>query len=220
MNNIEVQAKIDLKTKYYDNELYCFSSEEKDSYNSIIRDLNGNYGFLDIVLDFSDYYQLEPLFDTISKMPNFDVIKNTISMQYLLYSILNKANIVKLDNSNIGINDIQYNLFSNNLKNIFSGSLLNYIDVYQTIRRKAKEETEKGYARIICLLDNVHDIHLQQCINDLVVYRGDVSIIGFTTKELASSLTTNKKAVDDNKDYKLFMSEKKMSELKKEGMRR
>ena len=209
MRDIDIQAKINLKVSYYDNELYMFSSEEKELYNGVIGEINNGYGYYDLVLDFNSFDELDSLFENLSSLPKYETIKKMITMQYLLSEILKKANIL----------DLSDNFKKGDLRKIIGGTLLSVGDILNTVMNKAKLESEKKYARIICLLDNVNDPILQQCINDLYAFRSEVSIIGYTTKDLESNLTTTNVPLDSNHDCKVFISDKKMSELKKEGRR-
>ena len=210
MRNIDIQAKINLKISYYDNELYIFSSEEKELYNGVIDEINNDYGYYDLVMDFNNYNELEPLFESLSSLPKYVEIKKMVTMQFVLSEILKKAEIL----------DLSDNFKKGDLRKIIGSTLLGVDDVLNSVKTKAKVACEKQYARIICLLDNVNDPILQQCINDLFACRSEVAIIGYTTNDLASYLTTKNVLLDKNHDCKLYISDKKMSELKKGGRKK
>ena len=91
--------------------------------------------------------------------------------------------------------------------------LLLNTELFDALENKAKETIEKK-ARIHFLLDNVDDVILQKCINDLYVYRTDVSMMGYTTKRLLSTLTSNNHAMENVHDYMRFDSEVKQKTKK------
>jgi len=203
-------VEIFLTNHDHDNIIYFLDKTEKDIYEKIIELLNKDYGYLDIVLDFKDYDKLKPLFEQIPD--NDDYTRIIILSDYLNYSILTKANIDTLDG--IQVSKVGECIFGKDLEkyNNMDELLLN-TELFDALENKAKETIEKK-ARIHFLLDNVDDVILQKCINDLYVYRTDVSMMGYTTKRLLSTLTSNNHAMENVHDYMRFDSEVKQKTKK------
>ena len=204
-------VEIFLTNHDHDNIIYFLDKTEKDIYEKIIELLNKDYGYLDIVLDFKDYDKLKPLFEQIPEK-DMNSYKIMILSDYLNYSILTKANIDTLDG--IQVSKVGKCIFGKDLEkyNNMDELLLN-TELFDALENKAKETIEKK-ARIHYLLDNVDDVILQKCINDLYVYRTDVSMMGYTTKKLLSTLTSNNHAMENVHDYMRFDSEIKQKTKK------
>ena len=111
--------------------------------------------------------------------------------------------------------DLQNDLYNGNYNNFLDTYLLLFMDIYESLREKAKQETIKQYARIHFLLDNVNDKILQRNINDLFVYRGDISMIGYTSKDLNSYHTTSNVFMESVHDYQSYVSDKRLTKIKK-----
>lgn len=204
----------DLDNHYYDNIIYFLDETEKDKYEKIKELLNHDYGYLDIVLDFNDYELLKPLFEQISDKDNSTKI--SILSDYLNYSILSRANITTLDN--IEVSKVGEILFGKDLDRYYNmDEILFNMEVFDTIKNKVKTDNKKN-ARIHYLLDNVDDFTLQKCINDLYVYRVGIAMMGYTTKELSSTLTTNNHMMERVHDYMCFYSDIKQKKKIRGGI--
>lgn len=207
----------DLNSHYYDNIIYFLTEEEKEKYIKIRELLEKDYGYLDIVLDFDDYYKLKPLFDKLPKDEiQRKVMKNMIISDYLNYSILSKAGIEI--NRGVSVSKIGEALFSGDLKKYIDNEDLffNY-DVCEPIEKLAEKTTNKK-ARIHFILNNVKDKRLQQNINDLFVYRCDIAMMGYTTKELLTYHASNGEFMQDIHDYTSILSDNKRKRLIRGGM--
>ena len=190
--------KNDLNNHDYDNIIYFLDETEKDKYEKIKELLNNDYGYLDIVLDFNDYNKLKPLFEQVTDK-DMESYKIMILSNYINYSILNKAGVENL--IDVIVPKVAEDLFSEDLdKYITSGDMLLNYEVFEAIKDKAKEEYKK-YARIHYLLDNVDDIMLQKCINDLFVYRSSIAMMGYTTEKLLAYSTSNNHPLERVHDY-------------------
>ena len=110
MENLEKIARSNLKTHYYDNAIYFFAESEKEKYERIKEYLKEDYGFLDVILDFSDYKLLEPLISSVPTYLNLLSIKRQIIESYLNYIILREAKIKKVEYVG-NIKDIESSLF-------------------------------------------------------------------------------------------------------------
>ena len=195
----------DLDNHYYDNIIYYLDKKEKDKYEKIKELLNHDYGYLDIVLDFKDYDKLKPLFEQIPD--NDNSTKISILSDYLNYSILSRANITTLDN--IEVSKVGEILFGKDLDRYYNmDEILFNMEVFDTIKNKVKTDNKKN-ARIHYLLDNVDDFTLQKCINDLYVYRVGIAMMGYTTKELSSTLTTNNHMMERVHEMLNYIKQKK-----------
>ncbi|MBR1377200.1 MAG: hypothetical protein IJ565_05295 [Bacilli bacterium] len=215
MKSIESKVESDLQSHYYDNRIYFMSEEEKDKYEKIKELLKKDYGFLDIVLEFDDFNELDKIFDGIQSNDNYDNIKHRIINQYLNYKMLKNANIDEYHKTNVS--DIEKDLFSGDIEKIANMDLLSPIITNTIIKTKAKD-TKRGYGRVNILLDSVNDAFLQSHINDLIVYRGNVAIMGYTTKELVTYYTSSGGIIENIKDYGAEYSEEKVKEFKKRGI--
>ena len=201
-------VKYHLCNHYYDNMIFTLDESEIDKYNKILELLKENYGYLDIVLDFTDYDRRKPLF---LKYPN---AISFIIEGYVYYSILSKANI-NIDDYDINSRE--------QLEKMYNGEEFETLwieKVLEKLKEKAKE-TERGYARIHCLFDNIDDVRLQQEVNALFYTRsGNVAFMGYHTKPLLSKCTTTGDRVDPVHDYSHEISAKARKVLEKRFERR
>lgn len=218
MDNLKVTAIINMKKSYYDNELYEFSSSEKEDYNKIISNLGQDYGFLDIILKFDDYYRLESLFEKIPDNSNRQMIINTIIKQYINIKILKQINVDTKEIFDVDLNKLEMDLFCGDIKRLMSTKWLMFETVEKLVQKKAIE-SQNRYARMFFLLDDVYDKQLQKNINDLFAWRGSIAMIGYTTKKLESYTTTNNQLVESTHDYTSYVSSKRLKEVKEEGRR-
>ena len=188
--------KHDLCNHHYDNMIYTLDESETSVYEQVIELLKKDYGFLDIVLDFTDYDRIKPLF---LKYPNAIPF---IIEDYVYYSILSKANI--------NIEDYDINS-REQLEKMYNGEEFEILwieKVLEKLKEKAKE-TENGEARVHFLFDNIDDVRLQQEVNALFYTRsGNVAFMGYHTKPLLSKCTTTGDRVDPVHDYIKVISDK------------
>ena len=191
------EVEIDLIQNYYDNAIYYLKPEE---YERIIGLLDKDYGYLDVILNFKDYYKLKPLLDQATGK----YIKYTMINDYLNYSMLRNANIN--DDKREYLFDGDYTKFME------ADNLSFFLDVEEALKDKAKE-TEKQKVRIHYLLDEVKDIQLQKCINYLFVYRCGITMMGYTTNDLLSYYTTNNNIMQDVHDHRMVMTYKRENKL-------
>lgn len=204
--------EIHLDNHDHDNIIYFLDETEKDKYEKIIELLNKDYGYLDVVLDFNDYDKLNPLLSKLSDKNVFNRIM--ILSDYLNYSILTKANIDIVDG--MKVSNVGKHLFSDDLEKYNKmNEVIFTSDVVDALKAKAEKKNKK--ARIHYLLDNVDNIILQKCINDLYVYHADVAMMGYTTKNLSTTLTSNSNYMENIHDYMSFDSDVKQKKLIKGG---
>lgn len=187
----------DLSTNYHDNAIYFLKENEYEKIKTL---LDKDYGYLDVILKFDDYQKLYPL---LQEAKTKGVIYMIIT-DYINNSILKNANIGD------PMRDI---LFEGDIdKYKKSDSLIFYYDVQEELNNKAKD-TKKKKARIHYLLDNVKDIELQKCINDLFVYRCGISMMGYSTDNLLSYYTSTNHPMDEVHDYRKVMTYQKINKI-------
>ena len=205
------KIKGDLNNHYHDNIIYQLNENEIDKYNEIKTLLDKDYGYLDIVLDFSDYDKLDALFKQLSNK-NI-LLKHTINSDYINYCILKKAGIENIDF--VSISEIGKNLFRGDIfKYMNCDSLLFDFNVSEQIKKKA-QTTKNKKCRIHFLLDNVTNVDLQKCINDFIAYRCDIAMMCYTTKDLLTHYTTNNNIIERIHDYIEIESNEKEKVLRK-----
>ena len=219
MSNIKISASINLKKEYYQNIIYMLSEDEKDTYYSMLELLNEDYGFLDIKINFVDYYKVQQTIESIPANLDKKVLSNIIIRQYLLYKLLKESEIDTYVEYEIPIENFADSVFCGDYNKIRNTKLLMIDDVYEKIKEKAKSKPNP-YARIHFLINDVSDEELQKGINDLFFCRSSISMIGYTTHNLLTYETTKGLNISQPNDFTLIASEKKMDEMKKEGRRR
>lgn len=219
MGNIRIDAKINLSRNYIENQIYEFSETEVDDFNKLKEYLKEDYGFFDIVLNFSDFYRLYNLIDDIPDKLDKNAVTGVIINQYLNYKILKQANIDTFAAYNRNLKSLEQDLFSGSFDQIKNTRWLNFNQTLKDLEIKGKT-SRMGYSRIHFMLDTVNDKILQTKINDLFYNRSRVTMMAYTTKEMLTKEISNGDILDNNRDFKEFISEQRLSEMKKEGMSR
>ena len=189
------EVKRDLENHYDWNYIYySLSNEEYDKVKELVRK---DYGFLDIVLEFDDYEKLDKLKNNIPQDLYVDMITSSIIEQYVNYKIVKQLP----KNRYADISRLENELFSGDF-DVFKNSKWLFFYRLEELLKKEALKCENKYARILVLLDSIDDIDLQRKINDLIVFRTNIAIMGYTTKEdLLIYGTTNNVFIEDPHDY-------------------
>ena len=216
---MEILKKIkeDLNDNYFDNMIYTFDSSERKEYRELQKILNKDYGFLDIVLDFRDYYRLANLLrretDDDEDKPitreeiDADEVRNAILNDYLYYTLLIKAGV------DVSTNQTKLNKLFNGLYNM-EESLLPFLCL-DSIFEQSFRRGKKG-VRVHILFDEIADFNLQLHVNDMFSTQSDVAFIGYCTDKPLTYYTYSGQPLEPGVDYKPVVSDKKRkSHIKK-----
>lgn len=176
------------ETKYYEKaKKYVYKRvEESEKYNGL---------YIDIVLDFSDYSKVKPLFDeNDGEIDNYEKRKARINKiyDYLKYSILAKLkNVINIDDDSdffdSSLRDLYngepiWNTFPDNLFFEGVGSVVNAVN---------------RYLRIHIFLDEVDDVDLKVAINSFLV-ENQFAFMCYTAKELATYMSIKGESISSS----------------------
>ena len=219
MSKIEIIGNYDSLLKKYickfsqRNMIAYFSKSEKNIINTIKECVTEeNLGYLDVPLDFSDYDRLQPMISNLPDDKYRMYEKHFIARQYLLYQIMKSA---KLDKE-YSLVDFEKNLFSDDVYKLHDAHTpFDFEDISEELNHKAQDTSTIGAARIHFFLDEVNDIPLQLCINDIYATRWNIGMMGYTTKDRLLLATTTGNGIQDINDFMSYTSDKREEEKKK-----
>ena len=197
-----------LHTNIYDNEIhYDLTSEEIKEIKEAI-EIN-DFGTLDVVIDFMNTDMIRK---AIAEAPDH-LSKKTLSAeiwhQYMCLELLNqldqmgvKTNLVDLDHQN---------------EIVFSGEFTQFEELQFTdfflIDTYLKNKLSKRI-RIHFFMENIADIELQECINQIFASRASSICIGYTTAEdLITYNTLNGQVLEAVHDYREFHNDEYYQKL-------
>ena len=177
---------------------YLYSDLTDEEYKQTKELIKDDYGFLDVVLNFDDYKQLDNLKNSIPD--SFDssqrklVIKSIIE-QYVNYKIVKSADVEKYNCS-----ELEDVLFGKSFEKYRESKWILFYRLPELLKEEA-ESKENKEARLLLLLDSIEDIHLQKAINNIISSRS-ITLFGYTTKEdLLSYYTDQGNLLQDPHDY-------------------
>lgn len=210
MDNIINRIKSDLEYVYFDNYIYFMTEDDRDIYDETKKLLKEDYGFYDIVIDFDDFEIVNDILKTIPENHGHELLSMQIVENYLNYKIIKES---KISYPDISVDEIEKDLLNKKYDSLISMPHVSYLKIDNIIKEKSKDY-KKGYARIIFLLDKVDNIYLQRYINDLYIYKTNISMISYTTKELVSYHTNEGHFLEKNENYGSIYSKNKIIEMK------
>lgn len=201
----------DLYSHCIGNKIYSFNDTEKDYYERIkafvekqVKESeNSNSPYIDIMLDFSDYSIVQPLFDEDNDEMEDSKrkrIKINRIYDYLKYSILAKIKTaIGSDNEffddslkDLHEGDPVWDTFPDNMFFEGVGSIVNSVD---------------GYLRVHIFLDEVDDVELQVAINNFLV-ENQFAFMCYTAKELSTYMSTKGESITVSGTVEFVRSDK------------
>ena len=202
------ELRINLRGMNEWNAICYFSDDEQEAINQYLDEVKEDTDYYNVVLDFSDCDKLQNIINTIPDNSMKKSILYILYEQYLYYKIIKAANL----ENEIPIEDTGKNLFSGSIESLYNDGFLYFQDIANELKKKAKDNSNRGIARIHIPLDSVDNIEFQQAINFLFVWRGKISMVGYTTKKLLSYYTNNGTLVQSNGDYISLRTDKRRDE--------
>lgn len=199
MNELYECIKEDLRNHDYDNRMYFFNDDTSMYYYVIKELLKKDYGYLDVVIDFSDLDKLS----SIKKIPNnvnFVSLKKMIYTQYINYKILKSADIKY---PLIDTEKMEQILFDDDLKKISEMDKTSFVVLDGLLNQKARECGKKN-VRIHVFMNQINDRHLQMCINDLfelASYKSNIAIMAYAKKPIITDLTNAGISINDTNGF-------------------
>lgn len=198
-------AKNNILTLTNKNVIYFFAASEKADVENIRKDLTKDNGFLDVVVDLSDYNRLQSMIDSIPESDR-EFSEGRISKTYLLYKIMKSANL----NQEYSLEEIEENLFSGDVDALFETyAPLYFGDIRDELAKKAVDTTAKGEARVHLFLDEVNSESLQRNINGIYTSSNQIAVLGYITKELLTLNVDDHTILERLHDYDAYESAKR-----------
>ncbi|MBE6154553.1 MAG: hypothetical protein E7163_03165 [Firmicutes bacterium] len=206
--------KMDLENNDYDNHIYFgLTLEELKEINTLLKN---DYGFIDLVLDFSDINRLYSLIESIPDHLDNERIKGIIYEQYICYKLLEQISIpryLKIFKYK-DIEDVKKIIFSNNFEQFANMKFLNFGILERDIAEDVKEENKR--ARLHIFFDKVNDKVLQRFINTMIGSRMSIAVMGYSSKEELITYNTEMNQVIENPhDYCAYHKEEFYARLRK-----
>lgn len=187
-----------LETNNIDHQIYFeLTEEEIAKLKSLLKE---DYGYIDIILDFSDLAKLDNLIANIPHNEYYDIYIKRLYEDYICYHILSQVSLEKEKCIN-SPEEIGMAIFSGNFE-IYQNLSKTFFMVLE--RRLAKKAEAIGTkARIHFFLDNIKDKSLQEKINDLFYSRSSIIFMGYISKEtLITNRTSNERILQPGHDYR------------------
>ena len=185
--------------EYIDNNEYyhhLFTNVEENQIDLVKEEIKKS-PFLDIILDFDDFYKIRELINTIpSDHKNKRFIEESIIRDYLYFKIIENVNLEEYD-----VDKMRKKLYSSKFEEYKGMDALIWMFIDEDLRKAAKN-TEGNKARCHFFIDSVDDIKLQYEINNLFSSRTTTVLMAYTTKEkLSTYSTTLGNFIEDPHDY-------------------
>nr|MBP3259040.1 hypothetical protein [Bacilli bacterium] len=202
------EMRINLRGMDEWNAICYFSDDEQEVIDQYLDEVKEDTDYYNVVLDFSDCDKLQNIIHTIPDNNMKKAVLYNVYEQYLYYKIIKAANL----ENEIPIEETGEVLFSDTIRSLYETGFLYWEDIADALKKKAKDNSNRGIARIHLPLDSVANIEFQQAINFLFIWRGKISMVGYTTKKLLNYYTNNGTLVQSNGDYISLKSDKKQEE--------
>ena len=155
--------------------------------------------FLDIVLEFDDFEEINKLINSIpDHHTNKEIIKECMIRDYLYFKIIEKANLEEYN-----IYELRQKLYSGDFEKYRDMDVLMWMYIDDELK-EAAELTEGKKARCHFFLDSVKDKNLQYEINSLYASRTNAVLMGYTTKNMLPTYASSfGDFIEDPHDLKL-----------------
>lgn len=174
--------------EYIDSNQYyhhLFTNIEENQINLIKEEIERS-PFLDVILEFDDFYIIKELINTIpDNHQNRSIIEKNVIRDYVYFKIIEQAGLEQYDKE-----DLRKRLYSSNYEEYIGIDSLIWMFIDEDLRKAAKK-TEGNKARCHFFIDSVDDIKLQYEINSLYSSRTTAVLMAYTTKDKLLTYTSS-----------------------------
>lgn len=203
--------KIHLENNGYDNHIYYGLTN--DELIEIKNLLQNDYGYIDLIMDFSDLDKLNPLIESIPQSLNNTLTLTWIYAQYISYKILKQIHLPEVFESyDVSLEEMEKSLFSGDLETFrwTNTVLVDFVDRHIRIFDKR--------VRVHMFLDEINNKDFQKYINLLLGSRMFMTFMGYTNKEqLLTYYTLKNQIIESPHDYRGYYKEDYYTRLRKKN---